>query len=222
MLRVSPPGYRARIGKRSRFGRTCTSDGQVFPAVFRAKPLDQLVSRSSEQRGDRVRVVAVGDAVGPHKTPQPHERADCRIHRQKVVVDDRRDLSADMDFSASAKIGAHDRADEMERKTPLDLSPRLDPHCPQIRLAEAGLAIKFIKAGIVETKARRTAAPRRRSIPMSSEHRAGRSEHSLASTAPPCSSDSSFGVGTLSRSDRDASECDLLVSAAARVLTSTK
>jgi hypothetical protein len=68
-------------------------------------------------------------------------------------MDDRRDLSADADFSASAKIGAHDRANEMERKTSLDLLPRLDPHCSQIRLAETGLTVKFIEAGLVEAKA---------------------------------------------------------------------
>jgi hypothetical protein len=65
-------------------------------------------------------------------------------------VDDWRNLSADMDFSASAEIGAHDRANEMERKTPLDLLPGLDPHCPQISLAETGLAVEFIEAGLAE------------------------------------------------------------------------
>ena len=69
-------------------------------------------------------------------------------------MDDRRDLPADVDFSASAKIGAHDRANEMERKTSLDLLPRLHAHCPQISLAETGLAIQFVKAGIVEPEAR--------------------------------------------------------------------
>src|SRR3984957_15496807 len=66
----------------------------------------------------------------------------------------RRDLSADVDFSASAKIGAHDRANEMKRKTSLDLLPRLDPHCSQIRLAETGLAVQFVEAGIVKPEAR--------------------------------------------------------------------
>ena len=68
-------------------------------------------------------------------------------------MDDRSDLSADMDFGATAKIGAHGRANKMERKTPLDLPPRLHPHCLQIRLAETGLAIKLIEAGIVESEA---------------------------------------------------------------------
>src|SRR3984885_3484967 len=70
-------------------------------------------------------------------------------------MDDWRDLSADVDFSASPKIGAHDRANEMERKTSLDLLPRLDPHCSQIRLAETGLAVKFIEAGLVKPEGRK-------------------------------------------------------------------
>ena len=157
MLSVSPPGYRARIGKRSFFGRDLDQRGQVFPAVFPAKLLDQLVARFGEQRGDRACVVAVGHAVGPHKVPQPHERADGGVHRKEVCVDDRRDLSANVDFSASTEICAHDRADEMERKTSLDLLPRLDSHCPQIGLAKTGLAVKLIEAGIVEPEAREPA-----------------------------------------------------------------
>jgi hypothetical protein len=116
--------------------------------------LHQLLSRSSDERGHRVGVVMVGHAFGPHKAPQPHERADGGVHRKKVRMDDRRDLSADVDFSASTKIGAHDRAHEMERKTSLDLLPRLDSHCSQIRLAKTGLAVQFIEAGLVKPEAR--------------------------------------------------------------------
>lgn len=58
-----------------------------------------------------------------------------------------------MDLSAAAKIGAHDRANEVKRKTPLDLLPLLNPHCPEISLAETGLAIEVVKAGISETEA---------------------------------------------------------------------
>ena len=53
-------------------------------------------------------VVAIGDAVGPDEAPQPHEGADGWIHRQKVGVDDRRDLPANVDLGASAVIGAQD------------------------------------------------------------------------------------------------------------------
>ncbi len=55
-----------------------------------------------------------------------------------------------MDFGAPAKVGAHDSANELGWKIPLDLAPRLDTHCPQIRLAETGLAVEVIKAGIAE------------------------------------------------------------------------
>src|ERR1700728_1418258 len=96
----------------------------------------------------------VGHAFGPYEAPQSHERADGGVHRKKVCMDDRRDLSADVDFSASAKIGAHDRANEMERKTSLDFLPRLDSHCSQIRFAETGLAVQFIEAGVVKSEAR--------------------------------------------------------------------
>src|SRR5580692_5071154 len=69
-------------------------------------------------------------------------------------MDDLRDLAPDVNFSASAKIGAHDRANEMERKTSLDLLPRLDPHVSQICLAETGLAVQFVEAGLVKPEAR--------------------------------------------------------------------
>jgi hypothetical protein len=58
-------------------------------------------------------------------------------------VNDRRDLSPDVDFSAAAKIGAHDRADEMEEKPSLDLLRRLEP----------------IEAGLMEPKAGKPACP---------------------------------------------------------------
>ena len=67
---------------------------------------------------------------------------------------DWRDLPADVDFSASAKIGAHDRANEMERKTSLDLLPWLHAHCSQVSLAKTGLAIQVVEPGIVEPEAR--------------------------------------------------------------------
>jgi hypothetical protein len=62
-------------------------------------------------------------------------------------VNDRRDLSPDVDFSAAANIGAHDRADEMEEKPSLDLLRRLEP----------------IEAGLMEPKAQ-TGMPNDRSI----------------------------------------------------------
>src|SRR5450759_4176988 len=91
-------------------------------------------------------------ALRPYEVPQFHQRADRRIHREKVAMDDRHDLAADMNLGAAAVIGTENMAYQFGREIRLNLPPRLDVHRFEIGLTETGFAVKVIEAGLLQAE----------------------------------------------------------------------